>query len=134
MTMYASPIAPYVPPAPARRHRSVTSWVVDLVVGGALWAALALVSIGAVYMSIFFVMAGDGCYSAEACPEQELIGTGIVTVWAGAAFALVIALVGSIVSLIRRRCLWYWPLVGIPVVVLATWIGAELASRGGGLS
>ncbi|WP_248488946.1 hypothetical protein [Tsukamurella sp. PLM1] len=134
MTSYAPPIAPHRPAASGARTRSTASWVLDIIAGCTFWAVLSLLGMCAVYFSFFFAMAADGCYSATRCPHEELIGTGMVTVWGGVAAALLIALVGSLVSLVRRRCFWYWPLLGIPIVVVATWIGTELANRGGGLS
>ncbi len=129
-----SPVLGPPPFAAGPRRRSAASWVVDIVVGGTLWAALSVVGMCAVYFSFFFAMAADACYSDAQCPQQDLIGVGMVTVWVGTAVALLVAFVGTLVSLLRKRYFWYWPLIGVPIVIAATWIGMELANRGGGLS
>ena len=105
--------------------------VVDIVLGSVLWALLLALGVGAVFLSLMFVMAGDSCYSSAGCPNEGLITSGMLVVWFGVAGAGVVALVGTIVSACLRRVFSYWPLIGIVIVIGCTAVGAILAARGG---
>ena len=117
----------------ARRPRPTGAVVADAVASCLLWIAFVIVSLIAVYFSFFFAMAGDSCFSDTDCPEQHLISTGMFTVWAGVAATGLLVLIGTIVSICKRWYAFYWPLLGIPLVIVCVYVGVELANRGGGL-
>jgi hypothetical protein len=54
-----------------------------------------------------------------------------VLILAGMAFGLLLSIVGAAVSAGRGRPMWWWPLVGIIVVVLGILVGAAAARTGG---
>lgn len=108
------------PPSPPRRGQ--TAAIVDVVVTIVGWMGLGLVVAATLFYSVFFGMVTDSCFADSGCNE-DLVGTAVATVWGGALAAIVVALAGSIVSLVGRRYCFYWPLIGIAITVAAFAIG-----------
>jgi hypothetical protein len=111
------------PAAPPRR--SNTANTAATVVLFVLLAGLALL---AVVLSGFFVMATDPCGGTTTCDTDALFYAYLAT-WGGIAVAIVGSAVGTIVTGLRHGLTWYWPLIGIAVVLVSFVAGLALTSR-----
>mgnify|MGYP001044975588 CR=1 FL=1 len=121
----AAPWAAPPPQAPLPPRRSQTAVILDVVATVVGWGLLGLVVVGCLYFSLFFGMATDSCYTGDACRE-DLVGTAFITVWAGGALAVVVPLIGTIVCLIKKWYVFYWPLIGIGIMAAGMAIGVAI--------
>ncbi|WP_394771268.1 hypothetical protein [Lacisediminihabitans sp.] len=78
----------------------------------------ALVSLS----SIFLVMAADSCGANRECNLPQLTAGWLIAM-IGPSVVMLLTLVLTVVSLVRRRITWWLPLTGI-VVELLVWWGA----------
>jgi predicted membrane protein len=78
----------------------------------------ALVSLS----SIFLVMAADSCGGNRECTLPQLTAGWLIAM-IGPSVIMLVTLVLTVVSLVRRRVTWWLPLTGI-VVELLVWWGA----------
>lgn len=72
--------------------------------------------------SIFLVMAADSCGGSRDCNLPQLTAGWLIAM-IGPSVIMLVALVLTVVSLVRRRVTWWLPLTGI-VVELLVWWGA----------
>ena len=99
-------------PVPAA-HRGAR--VADIIVTVVLSAVLVVGSLSAAYTSIFgFAMATDSCF--ERCRE-EYVGDAFVASWGSVVVALLVTPIAVVVSAIKRKPMFVWPLLGIGIVV-----------------
>jgi hypothetical protein len=78
----------------------------------------ALVSVS----SIFLVMAANSCGSSQGCNLPQLTAGWLIAM-IGPSVIMLVTLVLTVTSLVRRRVTWWLPLTGI-VVELLVWWGA----------
>ena len=117
--------APPAPRAPLPTRRSQTAVILDVIATVVGWGLLGLVVVGCLYFSIFFGMAAASCDMNTACSEDR-VGTAIVTVWVGGALAVAVPLIGTIVCLIKKWYVFYWPLIGIGIMAAGMAIGVAI--------
>ena len=108
------------PPVPPKRH-TVTDITLTVILG----ALAALSALGAVAFSFFFVMATDSCGS-RAC-DYNALGTAYLVIWGGIGLAIVVGVIGIIVTAIGKWTMWIWPAVSLLLIALSTGIGVNLA-------
>ncbi|WP_143695977.1 hypothetical protein [Williamsia sp. 1138] len=109
---------------PVRPPRT-TNQVVDVVMTVVLLVVHGLAFMVSAYISLFFAMATDSCYGE--CDTAPLTAAFVVTD-GGGLLTLALAIIVSIVLLVRR-CLAFWvPLVGIAIQIALVVAGAHLAS------
>lgn len=118
---------PLPPPSKSRSTTAVTLDIVGTVLG---WVALLLAAAGAAFISLFFVMITDSCTGGPEC-DLDLVEQGAGIVWIGDAAALLTALVGTVICAVKRRYMFYWPLIGVVIVVVGLWVGVSMAEAGG---
>ncbi|ORM26955.1 hypothetical protein [Williamsia sp. 1135] len=109
---------------PVRPPRT-TNQVVDIVMTVVMLVVQGLAFLISVYISFFFGMATDSC-SGE-CNTAPLDAAFVVTDGGGLA-TLALAIIVSIVLLVRRRLAFWVPLVGIAIQIALVIVGAHLAS------
>jgi len=107
---------------PTRKGRSP----VDVVVTVLLFAVLVLAALASFYVSLYFAMATDGCYSDSDCNE-DLLGPAYAFAWGGIFVGFVGAIVGTVVAACTRIWMWIWPLLGTIVIVVTFLIGLSFA-------
>ena len=118
---YAYGSAPAAPAKPA-----VKVW--DVVVTIVLLVLLAGLTLIVSFFGFFLAMASDPCGVREC--STELIGLGMLLAIGLPWVALLVAVVLSIVLLVRRRLAFWVPLAASPLVVGAWFVGAMVASAG----
>ncbi|TWS19536.1 hypothetical protein FK529_10130 [Tsukamurella asaccharolytica] len=111
-------------PAP-RTRRSAAA---DVAAGTVLWILLLVIAYLAAMFAGFYAMAADGCPIDGPCAAAEAAGRAIYLQWGGIAAIVVGAFVGTVLQARRRRYWFYWPLVGIGLVVLCTVLTAGMAN------
>ncbi len=111
-------------PAP-RTQRSAAA---DVAAGAVLWILLLGIAYIAAMFAGFYAMAADGCPVDAPCAAAEAAGRAIYLQWGGIAAIIVGTFVGSVVQARRGRYWFYWPLVGIGLVVLCTVVTAGMAN------
>lgn len=111
-------------PAP-RTQRSAAA---DTATGVLLWIVLLGIAYAAAMFAGFYAMAADGCPVDAPCAAADEAGRAIHLQWGGIAAIVVGAFAGSVVRARRQRYWFYWPLVGIGLVVLCTVVTAGMAN------
>lgn len=96
-------------PQPRTRSRSTTVWNV---IGYLLYAAMVAAGLVAVWISLFFAMATDGCHDS-ACDASYHVYPAMLTMWIGVPVALLLTLVVMLVQSIRGKIVVVWPLLGL---------------------
>lgn len=129
MTMPQLPPAYVTPPPALKPVRRLRNGVVDAVLGVVSWLVFIVVSGGSVFFSFFFAMATDSCYGGREC-DEDLVASGMFTVWAGVGAGFVIAIVGAIVCVATKRYSFYWPLIGLMFAVGGLFAGVQMADAG----
>lgn len=114
-------MTPY-PPAPPPPRRGVADTVATVLAGCLLVVAV----LGALWSSLFFVMATDSC-GINDCRESRLAMAYVAT-WGGLALAVVTAVAGCIRAARRRTVMWIWPAIAVLIVGAALAAGALLAT------
>jgi len=99
---------------------------VDVVVTVLLFAVLVLAASASFYVSLFFAMATDACYSDSDCNE-DLVGTAYAVAWGGVFVGVVGAIVGTVVAACMRIWMWIWPLLGTLIIVVVFFVGLSFA-------
>ena len=122
MTYSPYPAGYYQPGSPNRKGRSPA----DIVVTVLLFAVMIFAALASFYMSLFFAMATDRCYSESDCNE-DLLGTAYAFAWGGIFVGVVGATVGTVVAACTRISMWIWPLLGTIVVVVTFFVGLSFA-------
>jgi hypothetical protein len=118
---------PYPPyPPPQRKPFSTTDLVLTPLFGIGLLLGCAA---GFVY-SGFAVMATDGCGGTPDKCDYGLINGAYVVAWGAIALAILVALVGIVVSAVKRRTMFIWPLIGGVILVAGMVAGGFLLSAG----
>ena len=112
---------PYYPPVPPKRHTTV-----DITLTVILSALACLSAVVAVCFSFFFVMATDSC-GARHC-DYDALGAAYLVTWGGIGLAIVIGVVGIIVTAVRKATMWIWPAVSLVAIAISTSIGLSLAN------
>lgn len=115
-----------LPPPPHRQGRATGS---DVLYTVAAWVILAVIAATALWFSLFFGFAADGC-PTDGCPAVPLNIDELVypVTWGGIAVGLAVAALGPIVSLWRHRRMWIWPVVGIGIVIAAFAAGVAMTA------
>lgn len=108
--------------------RTNRSALADTVAGALLWVVLGLAALLAVSASGLYAMAADGCPIDAPCAAAEAAGQAIVAQWAGVAVIVAGAVIGSVVSITKKRYFWHWPLIGIALVVACTLVTMGMAN------
>jgi uncharacterized BrkB/YihY/UPF0761 family membrane protein len=100
-------------------------------------AAVVFVVIGLVLSLVVVVQAGlyppllsscgAGPYEGLTC-NSGFLNVAIIVMSAIAIFAFAIGAGMVVVNLIRRRAVWYWPLLGIVVTIVGFYLGTYLVS------
>lgn len=112
---------------PARPPRT-TNQTVDIVMTVVLLVVQGLAFMVSVYISLFFGMATDSC-SGE-CNTAPLDAAFLITD-GGGLLTLALAIIVSIVLLVRRHLAFWVPLVGIAIQIGLVIAGLYLASSVG---
>jgi hypothetical protein len=99
-----------------------------------LFALLLGAGLLAVVLSGFFVMGTDSCSVTDAGCNTDALFYAVVATWGGVALAVVGATVGTIVSGLRHRSTWLWPLIGLAVVLVSFVGGLVLVGQMGSRS
>jgi hypothetical protein len=105
--------------SPTTTGRPGTGNIIATVIFFVLLAGAAFL---AVVLSGFFVMATDSCGTTGTTCNTDFVAYALIVVWGGVVVALVGATVGTLVSGLRHRTTWWWPLLGV-LVVLVTFVG-----------
>ncbi|KBA93886.1 membrane protein, partial [Mycobacterium tuberculosis M1728] len=80
--------------------------------GAVQYAALAFVGGFAVWFSLFFAMATDGCHDS-ACDASYHVFPAMVTMWIGVGAVLLLTLVVMVRNSSRGNVVIGWPFVGL---------------------
>jgi hypothetical protein len=110
---------PTPPPPPAGKRPFTT---LDLVLTPVLSVLLLVLCGLALVMSMFAAMGMDSCGINHEC-SATLIGLAYACAWGGIGTAVLVALVGVLVSAVKRKTMFGWPIAGIGVLVLGTVVG-----------
>lgn len=99
------------------RHCARALAVDDLIPGNGslgylVYAALAFVGGFAVWFSLFFAMATDGCHDS-ACDASYHVFPAMVTMWIGVGAVLLLTLVVMVRNSSRGNVVIGWPFVGL---------------------
>ena len=116
---------------PATANRPGTANLVTTIL---LFALLLGAGLLAVVLSGFFVMGTDSCGSTEAGCNTDPLFYAFVVVWGGVGLAVVGATIGTVVSGVRHRPTWFWPLLGLGVVLVSFIGGLVLLGQMGARS
>ncbi|MGB3605071.1 MAG: hypothetical protein WBA38_16165 [Gordonia sp. (in: high G+C Gram-positive bacteria)] len=116
------------PAPPGRSPRSSTTVVIDVVIGTLAWLGLLGFGSLAVFYSFFFAMATDACFTGSDCRE-DLVGPAMMSIWVAVGLAWLTALIGTIVSTVRRRMFFYWPLIGLVITFIGVVIGMQIIEK-----
>ncbi|WIM86532.1 hypothetical protein PT015_16750 [Candidatus Mycobacterium wuenschmannii] len=110
----------YPPPAPPKRHTvtDITLTVILSVLAGAG-------ALGAVAFSFFFIMATDSCGSRKC--DYDALGAAYLTTWGGVGVAVLIGVIGVIVTAIGKWTMWFWPAASLVIIAVSTGVGLHLA-------
>ena len=115
-------------------HPEKPSSTADTVATTLLWIALAVVGGVGGFFSLFAVMATDRCSSGPDDPcNYTTINAAFAVAWGGLALAAVVALAGTDWAVSKRTTKFFWPLIGLVLVVLALGVGAVLLNAGVGM-
>ncbi|RUQ98250.1 DUF6264 family protein [Labedella endophytica] len=112
-----------VPPPPARPRASgariadVTASILLVIAGVFVFGLLA-------FMSVFLVMASDGCYDDRCNTDLMSVGWLIAMLVPPAVF--VAAIVWTLIRIARRKLAWWVPLAGAAVAGSAWGIGVAM--------
>jgi hypothetical protein len=79
-------------------------------------------------------MGTDSCSVTDAGCNTDALFYAVVATWGGVALAVVGATVGTIVSGLRHRSTWLWPLIGLAVVLVSFVGGLVLVGQMGSRS
>jgi hypothetical protein len=119
------PQYPQYPPPPRKPFSTA-----DLVLTPLLGVGLLLGCAASFVYSGFAVMATDGCGGTPERCDFTLINTAYVVAWGGIALALLVALVGIIISAVKRKPMFIWPAIGLVILVAAMVVGGVLLGKG----
>jgi hypothetical protein len=114
------------PPSPddttTGHRRSFTT--LDLVLTHVLSVLLLLLCAAAFVVSMFAAMGTDSC-SSQSC-SVALIGLAYAVAWGGIGASILVAAVGILVSAIKRRTMFGWPVTGLVMLTVTMAVGGLL--------
>jgi hypothetical protein len=109
------------PPTPPHRRPFTT---LDLVLTPLLSVVLLLSCGVAVVVSMFAAMGTDSC-SSQRC-SATMIGLAYAVAWGGVIASILVAAIGVLVSAVKRKTMFGWPVAGLVVLVATTVLGGLL--------
>ncbi len=110
----------------APSSRPVRVW--DVVLSVVLLLGLGVLAALTSLFGAFLAMASDPCGAVEC--DTGLISAGMLTAMILPWVLLAAAVTVVVVLLVRRRLAFWVPLVGVPLVIGAWFLGAAIASAG----
>jgi hypothetical protein len=117
------------PDARPKRNRGLV--ILDLTAGSIL--ALIGLGIGGIVVGqvsqypVLTTACGTGPYEGLTCNAGFLSGVVVITL-AITVFAWALSFGMFLVNAIRKRTAWYWPFLGLILIIAAYWVGTILAS------
>jgi O-antigen ligase len=119
-----------VTPQPPARRRNPALIVLDVVAGIVLLAVGAVLAIGVISSAIAYgglhAECGDGPHGGLACNSTAL-GIVVYGLIAVAILALFLGFGMFLVSLVRKRLAFYWPLAAIVITIVLFYAGTWVA-------
>ncbi|MGH3524667.1 MAG: hypothetical protein ACRDUT_04410 [Mycobacterium sp.] len=124
----SSPV-PYDPyhQGPPRLRVRVAVW--DVICTVAIWAVFFVVATTTSWPSQLFGFVADVC-PADSCPPVPFgIDLWIYpVVWGGIGAAIAAAVIGPCVSLVKGWYMFFWPILGMAIVVLSAVAGSMMTT------
>ena len=106
----------------AARRAAGRAWDI---VGYLLYAGLVCAGGCAIWFSLFFPMATDGCHDA-ACEAGYRVWPAMITMWIGVGLALLLTLVVMVVQSYRGKPVIGWPFAGLAAVGVTFLVATHL--------
>ncbi|MGH3966659.1 MAG: hypothetical protein ACRDTV_00670 [Mycobacterium sp.] len=117
---------PQQPDGPRPRVRAAV-W--DVICTVAVWTTLFIVATATSWPSRLFGFMADVCPADSCAPAPFGIDLWIYpVVWGGIGAAIAAAVIGPCVSLVKGWYMFFWPLMAIAIVLLASAAGSALVA------
>ena len=107
------------PPAPPAPRRPVVVW--DLVTSIVLLVVSIVVAAGLTFAAAFLVFASDPCGGSTVC-DTDRMGVGFFVALLSPGTVTLVAVIVTIVLLVKRKISFWVPIVGI-LLAIGGWVG-----------